>query len=63
MGEYADYANDGGYDGGGLGEREYVQPKMPKAGTYPTKWKSPVDFREDWTDEEIWKDFLENGIR
>jgi hypothetical protein len=49
MGEFADFTNSGGRNGEGLYEREYKKPKMPKKGTYPTKWKPQSDPREGWT--------------
>ena len=63
MGEFADMANSGGYNGEGLYRKEYKQPKMPKKGSYPTEWKGPVDFRDGWTDQESLEYFYENGFQ
>lgn len=62
MADMADFTNQGGYNGEGLLEEEYVQPKMPKEGSYPTKRRPTVDFRDGWSTEEVMKDFYENGF-
>ena len=63
MGEFADFANGGGWGGEGLFEEEYQQPKMPERGTYPTKRRPAVDPRAGFTEAEIRADFLENGFQ